>query len=129
MPFPMVEGGNGNADIMGGGNGYILGKNAPDAAVDFLKFIISIKYNSLLAEQGRILPVVKGAEDALKDANMKEIVAAVSNAEYYQLYYDQYLPSDVGEELRDAVQGIFAGRISPKEAAQMIEKSAAANLK
>jgi raffinose/stachyose/melibiose transport system substrate-binding protein len=130
MPFPSVDGGNGKiTDTMGGGNGYILGKNAPDAAVDFLKFVISLKNNSVLAEQGRITPVVSGAEKSLKDANQKAIAGAVAKADYYQLYYDQYMPPAVGEVIKNAVQGIFAGKTSPQDAAAMIEKSAADNLK
>jgi len=130
MPFPMVEGGAGKpTDVMGGGNGYILGKNAPDEAVEFLKHIVSYKYNARLAEQGRITPVVKGAEKALKDPNALQIAKAVSLADYYQLYYDQYLPPAVGEVVKDAVQALFAGTKTPKEAAEMIDKSFVENMK
>lgn len=34
MPFPAVEGGKGKlTDVMGGGDGLIIGKNAPDEAI------------------------------------------------------------------------------------------------
>jgi len=49
-------------------------------------------------------------------------------AEYFQLYYDQYLPPAMGSVVNDAVQGIFAGTLTPLEAAQMIEDSAAVEL-
>ncbi len=128
MPFPMVEGGAGKgSDVMGGGNGYILGKNAPQETVEFLKFITSLNNNSILASQGRITPVVKGAEKSLKDKNSKDIARAVSEAQYYQLYYDQYLPPAVGEVVKNAVQELFAGTKTPKEAAQMIEDSVVAS--
>ena len=124
MPFPMVEGGKGKiSDVMGGGNGLVLGKNAPAETVEFLKFIVSLKNNSLLARQGRICPVVKGAEKALTTENSLAIAAAVAKADYYQLYYDQYLPVAVGETIKDAVQGIFAKKITPKQAAAAIEKA------
>ena len=124
MPFPAVEGGKGKlSDVMGGGNGYVLGKNAPDEAVDFLKFIVSLKFNTILTQQGRITPVVKGAEKAITDDNAKQIATAVSKADYYQLYYDQYLAPAVGEAVKDAVQLLFAGKKSPKEAAEMVQKA------
>ncbi len=124
FPFPMVEGGKGKStDVMGGGNGYIIGKNAPPEAVEFLKFIVNYENNSRLASQGRIIPVVKGAEKALKDRNARLIASIVSKADYYQLYYDQFLPPAVGEAVKDATQMLFAKKISPKEAAEMIEKA------
>jgi raffinose/stachyose/melibiose transport system substrate-binding protein len=130
MSFPMVEGGAGKlTDVMGGGNGYVLGKNAPDEAVDFLKFIVSYKFNSLLAKQGRITPVVKGAEKSLSDSNQMQIADMVSKADYYQLYYDQYLPPAVGEAVKDAAQNLFAGTKSPKDAAAMVEKAMADSVK
>ena len=130
MPFPAVEGGKGKlSDVFGGGNGYAVGKNAPDEAVDFLKHVISLKYNTLLTQQGRITPVVKGAEKAITDENAKQISTAVSKADYYQLYYDQYLPPAVGEAVKDAVQGLLAKTKTPKQAAEMLEKAMAAESK
>lgn len=124
MPFPIVEGGKGKpTDVMGGGNGYVIGKNAPAETVELLKSIVSLKNNSTLAKQGRICPVVKGAEKALTDANSLQIAAAVAKADYYQLYYDQYLPPAVGEAIKDAVQSIFAKKFTPKQAAAAIEKA------
>jgi raffinose/stachyose/melibiose transport system substrate-binding protein len=128
MPFPMVEGGKGKiTDVMGGGNGYIIGKNAPAETVEFLKFIVSLKFNSVLAKQGRICPVVKGAEKSLTDKNSLRIAEAVAKADYYQLYYDQYLPPAVGEAIKDAVQNLFAKKMTPKQAAEMIEKAMRSN--
>ena len=49
-------------------------------------------------------------------------------AEYFQLYYDQYLPPAMGAALNDAVQGIFAGTLTPEQAAQTIEDVAAQEL-
>ncbi|HMK09590.1 MAG TPA: extracellular solute-binding protein, partial [Anaerolineales bacterium] len=43
FPFPAVEGGAGDAaDALGGGNGFVVGKDAPPEAVDFLKYISSV---------------------------------------------------------------------------------------
>ena len=63
FPFPAVEGGAGDpADALGGGNGFVVGKNAPPEAVDFLKYISSVDSQIAQAEINLSLPVVKGAE-------------------------------------------------------------------
>ena len=41
--FPAVEGGAGAAtDVVGGGNGFAIGKNAGAEAVDFVKYLTSV---------------------------------------------------------------------------------------
>ena len=129
FPFPAVEGGAGGpADAMGGGNGIVVGKNAPPEAVDFLRYLTNLENQSKLAELGVAIPVVKGAEKAIADPNMLMVYEAVSAADYYQLYYDQYLPPAVGEAVNDAVQGLFAGIMTPEEVAQAVEAAAAEEL-
>ncbi len=121
--FPSVAGGVGkNTDVMGGGNGYVIGKNAPDEALDFLNFFLSPEYDAQLVKVEGIVPVVKGAESAVKgNANLEKIVSAVANAGYFQLYYDQFLPPAVGEAVKDAVVTLLAGKADPTQAAQMVQ--------
>jgi len=127
--FPAVEGGAGaGTDAMGGGNGIVVGKNAPPEAVDFLRFLTSLENQSLIADLGVAIPVVSGAEKALTDPNMVMVSEGVSAAGYFQLYYDQYLPPAVGEAVNDAVQGLFAGVMTPEEVAQAVEAAAAEEL-
>lgn len=124
FPFPMVTGGKGKGtDVMGGGNGYILGKNASAKAMDFLKFITNLENQKKLAEPGFIIPTVKGAEVVIKDPMLKQVQQMVSKATYYQLYYDQYLAPAVGEAIKDAVQQLFAKKATPQEVAAMVEKA------
>lgn len=52
-----------------------------------------------------------------------KIAQAVAGADYYQLYYDQFLPPSVGETIKDAVMALLAGKASPEEAATMIDDS------
>ncbi|HER25415.1 MAG TPA: extracellular solute-binding protein [Candidatus Atribacteria bacterium] len=128
--FPMVEGGAGHPnDALGGGNGFVVGKNAPEEAVDFLKFISSVESQITQAEVGLSVPVVKGAEVGLTDPTLKLVQRGAADAGYFQLYYDQYLPPATGSVVNDAVQGIFAGTLTPEKAAQMIEESAVREIK
>lgn len=132
FPFPMVEGGAGNPDdAFGGGDGWAFGKDAPDEAVDFVKFTLTAE-NQLagtpVTAEG-IVPVVNDTESAFADDPVfQSIVEQRDNAPYFQLYYDQFLPPALAGTVNDAVQGILAGTLSPEEAAQMIEDEAALNL-
>jgi len=131
FPFPSVEGGKGDpTDVFGGGNGIAVGKNAPDEAVDFLKFATS-KENQIAGAKASVTtpPTVKGADaDVVKDPIMSSILNARNNAKYFQLYYDQFLPPTVAGAVLDGTQALFAGAGSPKDAAQMIEDAAATEL-
>jgi raffinose/stachyose/melibiose transport system substrate-binding protein len=127
--FPAVEGGAGaGTDAMGGGNGIAVGINAPPEAIDFLRYLTSLENQITLAELGVAVPVVRGAEEHLADPNMRLVFDAVSQAEYFQLYYDQYLPPAVGEAVNDSVEGIFAGVLTPEEAAQAVDDAYALEL-
>ena len=130
FPFPMIAGGKGKiTDVMGGGNGYILGKNASEEAMDFLNFIVNVENQKKLAEKGFSVPTIKGAEVAIQDPMMRLVQKMVSKATYYQLYYDQYLAPAVGEAVKDATQLLFAKTATPEEAAAMIEKAMKENSK
>jgi raffinose/stachyose/melibiose transport system substrate-binding protein len=130
FPFPAVEGGAGDpADALGGGNGFVVGVNAPPEAVDFLKYISSVESQIAQAEIGMSVPVVKGAEVGLSDPSLKMVQEGAAAAEYFQLYYDQYMPAAVGGAVNDSVQGVFAGTLTPEQAAEAIEASAAQELK
>ncbi|MDD2353025.1 MAG: extracellular solute-binding protein [Candidatus Caldatribacteriota bacterium] len=128
--FPMVEGGAGHADdALGGGNGFVVGKDAPEEAIDFLRFISSVESQIEQAKIGLSVPVVKGAEAGLTDPTLKLVQQGAADAKYFQLYYDQYLPPATGSVVNDAVQGLFAGTMTPEETAQMVEDSADREIK
>ena len=130
FPFPAVEGGAGGAaDALGGGNGFVVGVNAPPEAIHFLRYISSVESQIAQAEIGMSVPVVNGAEVGLSDPSLRMVQEGAAAAEYFQLYYDQYLPAAVGGVVNDSVQGIFAGTLTPEQAAQAIEASAAQELK
>jgi raffinose/stachyose/melibiose transport system substrate-binding protein len=130
FPFPAVTGGAGDpSDVLGGGDGFAIGKNAPPEALDFVRFLTNAENQRTAVQAGMAgTPGVIAAADAIESPLLKEIFDRASQANYYQLYYDQYLPPAVGQTVNDATQEIFAGTASPDEAAQMIEESAAFEL-
>jgi raffinose/stachyose/melibiose transport system substrate-binding protein len=130
FPFPMVEGGKGDPnDAVGGGNGFAIGKNASPEAIDFVKYLTRAESQVQLAKIGVAIPVVKGGEAGLTDPLMITLQESLAKAQYFQLYYDQALPPAMGSVINDSTQGIFAGTLTPEQAAQAIEDSAAQELK
>lgn len=123
--FPSVEGGAGKAsDAMGGGNGFAIGKDAPPEAVDFVKYLTAPEQQERVAAIGAGIPVVKGGEVGLTDPNMILVQQTFAAADYFQLYYDQYMPSAMGSIINEAVAGLFAGTSTPEQVAQAIEDGA-----
>lgn len=128
FPFPMVEGGAGNpTDVLGGGGGISVGKNAPPETLDFLKFLITPEHEAILVKDDGALPPMKGVSAPLTPIQ-QQIVQLVSQAPYFQLYYDQFLPPSLAQVVLDSVGGLVAGTASPAVAAQQIESGAATAL-
>ncbi len=126
FPFPSLPNQQGNpTDVLGGGNGFGIGKKAPPEAVDFVKFLTSSVNQQSLAKTGALLPPVKGALSAVTDPNLQAVAQLVANAPYYQLYYDQFMSPAVGNTVNDQTQALFAGSATPQAAAAAIDASAA----
>ncbi|MFJ9810536.1 extracellular solute-binding protein [Streptomyces sp. NPDC101158] len=124
FPFPSVDGGVGQAtEVFGGGGGFALRKGAPKEALDFLKFFVLENESKLLASNG-YLPVVKGAESQLTDADRKVVAASLVKATGFQLYLDQAYPPAVGQEVNDSVADLIAGKKTPEQVATSITEAA-----
>jgi raffinose/stachyose/melibiose transport system substrate-binding protein len=130
FPFPSVDGMKGDAsDAVGGGDGFVIGKNAPPETLDYVRWLTSVENQTKIAAAGiAVPPVVKGAENGLTDPIMKQIFQNTAGAKYFQLYYDQYMTPAVGQTVNDATQGLFAGSSTPDAVAQQIEATAATEL-
>lgn len=123
FPFPTVEGGQGAAtEAFGGGGGFAVRKGAPDAALDFLKFLSVTNQSKLV--QANILPVVKGAEASIPDPNQKAVATTLAGATGFQLFLDQAFPPAVGQEVNDSTADLIAGKKSPEQVAESVTKVA-----
>lgn len=123
-PFPAISGGKGKVtDVIGGGNGMAVGKNAPDAAVDFLMFLTNKEHNAEYASIAGIIPTVKGAETGIKDANAKLVKGVVDKTGFFQLYLDQFFAPAVGGAVNDAVQTMLAGTATPAQACAAMQSA------
>ena len=122
--FPALEGGNGApSEVLGGGNGFAVGKNAPPEAFALLTFLLSAESQRKAAAAG-VVPVTKGAEDAITDTNLKAVHAALTDATGFQLYLDQAYPPALGQQVNDSVAELVAGKASPQAVAQAIAQTA-----
>jgi raffinose/stachyose/melibiose transport system substrate-binding protein len=126
FPFPGVEGGKGSPqDVFGGGNGLAVGKNAPDAAFEYVEYFLSVDVQKkVVTEAGGVIPVTQGAEVALTDENLKKVQQLVANAPKFQMYLDQKYPPALGNQVNDSVAELFAGKATPEQVAQAIAKTA-----
>ena len=125
FPFPALEGGKGSpAEVLGGCNGFAVGKNAPPEAFELVKFLLSLESQRKAAGEGGVLPVTRGAEDAIKDPNLKVVHGALANATGFQLYLDQAYPPAIGQQVNDSVAALVAKSASPQAVAQAIAKTA-----
>ncbi|WP_156325610.1 extracellular solute-binding protein [Nonomuraea sp. SBT364] len=125
FPFPAVEGGKGAiGEAFGGGGGMAVGADAPPEAIELLKFLTSEENHTKAVAENAVLPVLKGEESAVKDANLKIVADSLANATGFQLYLDQAYPPAVGAEVNDSVAELFAGAKTPEQVAQDITEVA-----
>jgi raffinose/stachyose/melibiose transport system substrate-binding protein len=123
--FPTVEGGKGQAtDAFGGGGGFAVGKDAPPATIDFLKFLLSPATYTKYITTNNLLPVVKGMDSAINDPNLKLVSATLAKATGFQLYLDQAYPPAVGQQVNDSVAQLMAGKATPEQVVKDITGAA-----
>ena len=133
FPFPAVTGGAGDPnDGVGGGNGIAVGKNAPPAAIDFLKFFNSV-YNAQKIETPvgtppasmGMSPIV-GVDTTVLDTTMQAVLAGRDKAKHIQLYLDQATSPAMGTAINDATIALFEGASDPTKTCKAISDAAAA---
>jgi raffinose/stachyose/melibiose transport system substrate-binding protein len=125
FPFPALEGGKGSpSEVLGGCNGFAIGKNAPPEAFEFVKHLLSPESQRKAAAEGGVLPVTQGAEEAIKDPNLKLVHEALANATGFQLYLDQAYPPAIGQQVNDSVAALVARSATPQAVAQAIAQTA-----
>jgi raffinose/stachyose/melibiose transport system substrate-binding protein len=132
FPFPGVAGGQGDpADGVGGGNGIAVGKNAPAAAIDFLKFFSSV-YNAQKIEtpdptgNAMGLSPVTGVDSKVLPATLQMVLAGRDKAKHIQLYLDQATSSAMGTAINKATVALFLGASTPEKVCSDITTAAAA---
>ncbi|MBN1439395.1 MAG: extracellular solute-binding protein [Anaerolineales bacterium] len=123
FPFPALAGGDGHpADLLGGINGWLIAKDAPPEALEFLHFLISPEQQCREAGLGN-LPAAKSAGVCIQDPYLEPVWQALTRSDFLQVYYDVFLTPAAGQMVDEAVYGLFAGTLTPAEAARAIENA------
>lgn len=121
MLFPTISGGvDAITNVQGGGDGYVIGKNAPAKTVDFLMSMFKPENYKIIVEELEACPVLAGF-DNLISPELAEVSAAVRKADYFQLYYDQFFPYEMGEIIKEATDLALKTDISAQAACDMIQ--------
>ena len=126
FPFPSITGGNGEPGAaLGGGDGFSCSTKAPDACAAFLQYFTSAPVEEELVKATAIsIPSNGGATSAITDPTLQKVLTYLQGVSYNQLYFDQALPTNVGNAVNDAVSNFFAGQGSPQDIADAAGKAA-----
>jgi raffinose/stachyose/melibiose transport system substrate-binding protein len=121
--FPMVEGGKGSPDdTLGAVNGWLVTKNAPDAAVDFLRYFTDKVHQTEMARRNMHIPMTKGSAEALQNPLLKRMAEDFARSQYFQVVYDQKLGRGGGIMVNELSWALAAGSITPEEAARELQE-------
>ena len=111
FPFPAIEGGQGDpAAQLGGGDAWAVSEGAPDAAVDFVKYMLSDEVQRGFAELDMGLPTNPDAKDAISDPALASLMDVRDKAPYFQLYFDTSFGASIGGAMNDEIALLFAGK-------------------
>jgi raffinose/stachyose/melibiose transport system substrate-binding protein len=122
--FPVLSGSPGKAtDQLGGVNGWLITKNAPPQAEDFLAFFFQPKYQEAAAAEGDYIPALAGMTGYIKDPIIRQIATYIENASALQIFFDQELGPSVGRVVNDASVAVAADQMTPKAAARQVEQA------
>ena len=125
FPFPSVPGGQGDQSAaLGGGDAWAVAKDAPDAAVDFVKYLLSDEVQKGFAERDMGLPTNPAAGGSVKDQALSGLLKVRDEAPYVQLYFDTAFGQSVGGAMNDEIALMFAGKASPQDIVTKTQKAA-----
>ncbi|PCC34181.1 extracellular solute-binding protein, partial [Glutamicibacter sp. BW77] len=116
FPFPTIDGGAGAQDAqLGGGDAWGVSQDAPDEAVDFVKYLLSDSVQQGFAKLDMGLPTNPAANDSVADPALASLLKARDESPYVQLYFDTAFGASVGGTMNDEIALLFAGQSSPAD--------------
>jgi raffinose/stachyose/melibiose transport system substrate-binding protein len=125
FPFPAVEGGQGDpAAALGGGDAWAVSKDAPDTAVDFVKYLLSDEVQKGFAERDMGLPTNPSASGSVKDPALAGLLKVRDDSPFVQLYFDTAFGQAVGGVMNDQIALLFAGKASPQDIVEKTQTAA-----
>ena len=108
LPFPTVGSRTGqSSECIGSCDGLAIGKDAPDAAVEFLKSLYEPKNYAIICGELWACPVIDEYDDYMDDA-VADMAEIARNATVIQNVYDCDLPGSVTEAMKTALNRILS---------------------
>jgi raffinose/stachyose/melibiose transport system substrate-binding protein len=124
MQFPVVESGAGNATAtLGGINGWLITRDSPPEAVQFVEFLMREKYQKQIAEKALYIPANKGADKYITSPVLQQIAASLAASTYHQIFFDQDFTPSVGGVMNDVSVQLIADDIMPEGAAEAVQEA------
>jgi raffinose/stachyose/melibiose transport system substrate-binding protein len=125
FPFPTVAGGQGDPTAaLGGGDAWAVSRKAPDAAVDFVKYLLSDDVQKGFAANDMGLPTNPAAAGSIKDPALAGLLKVRNDAPYVQLYFDTAFGQSVGGAMNDEIALLFAGKAKPEDIVKKTQQAA-----
>ncbi len=125
FPFPSIPGGKGDQSAaLGGGDAWAVAKDAPDAAVEFVEYLLSDQVQQGFAERDMGLPTNPAASGSVKDPALSGLLKVRDEAPYVQLYFDTAFGQSVGGAMNDEIALMFAGKASPQDIVKKTQQAA-----
>ena len=127
--YPVIEGGKGKADeILGGGNGYSIAASCehPQEAMELVKALTDQEYAQDMSDTAGILTGITGVD--IKDSKLQQMEDLLVNASYMQNFYDQFLPTELGNLHKQTTYDLFGLTTTPEQAAADMEAQAQKDL-
>jgi raffinose/stachyose/melibiose transport system substrate-binding protein len=122
--FPAVTGGAGLAtDTLGGINGWVFSKDAPDEAVQFMQYFANAQNQLEAGKQDLYIPLAVGADAGISNPIRAQISRNLAESQWHQIFLDQDLGADVGGVVNDISLKLAIGDIDPQGAAELIQEA------
>jgi raffinose/stachyose/melibiose transport system substrate-binding protein len=126
IPFPTAgKNADWDAIAIGGVNaGYAISSRgkSPSASVRLLGSLTDDTAMKEWAQTGRLPALTREAGAPMLADESKAIAEILFSAAVIQLYYDQLLPPELATAHKETTQAIFAGSMTPQEAAAQMAK-------
>ncbi|HRX17160.1 MAG TPA: ABC transporter substrate-binding protein, partial [Spirochaetota bacterium] len=121
-PFPSVKNGKGSIkDAMGGCNGFVIGKNAPDEAIEFLEFFTRAENLQKSFDVFPAIPTVN--EVVIKNEGHKAVKKYLNTMSSFNLYPDQLFPLETGSMINEVSARIMLGELTPEEGCKILDRT------
>ncbi|MGK4042506.1 ABC transporter substrate-binding protein [Heyndrickxia oleronia] len=124
--FPAVEGGKGDPGALTGApEGWMLSKNAPKEAIDFLKFLTSEETAREFTKTDGQLNAINGAVDEENTSPIRmEAFEIVSNATTTTPWFDNAVNIKIADIFMRGGQSLANGQMTPKEIMKEVQAEA-----